>query len=112
MALGTATRTAAKSVNSSKPLYADYLEFDGDDAYVAGGTIAFDTYVRNVTGIDDNRTVIGVIPLDCGGYEPRYIQADGGTLIVYEQSADGNPADEIGAGDQSGIAIKLLVLSI
>lgn len=111
MALGTPARTASKSSNSAKPCYFDYLTFVGDSTYTTPGTIGFDAFVKACVGILDGREVIGIIPQSCSGYSLAYTAANGGTLRMYEEGADGGPADEVANGDYSAITFVVLVIS-
>jgi hypothetical protein len=108
MPLGTIT-VSDKSRDSARVLYADLISLVGDDTYTAGGTTGFDATFK--TAVGDNREVIGVMSLDCAGYEMKYLEANGGTLKMYEEGADGSAADEVGNGDYSSVALNLLVLS-
>jgi hypothetical protein len=108
MALGTITRVAAKSGDSSKPVFYDRISFAGDDAYPTGGTTGFDTAIQTLLG--DAREVVAVIPEDCGPYMPAYLPDDSGTLKVYEGASGANA--EVGdTTNLSGTTFNLMVLS-
>lgn len=109
MSLGTMTRDTDRSNDGGEPIFFDHLVFDADDDYSAGGTTGFDALVKAKLG--DNRQVIAVIPQECAGYDVRYSTANGGTLKMYEEGADGGAADEVTAGDKSGTSIRVLVIS-
>lgn len=92
MAIGTITAAAQHGGKPDSPLYVDRLSFTGDASYPTGGTLAFEDSVQAVVG--DAREILAVIAEDCGGYVPVYDRgAD--ALKVYEEGADGGPADEV-----------------
>lgn len=113
MALGTITRTAAQSASSDKPVYFDRIAFAGDGAYPTGGTTGFDALVKAKVG--DNRDVLAVIPMDCGGYVPVYAPATTGNLKVYygdnNNASDGPLIEVPNATDLSAVTFNLMVLS-
>lgn len=109
MALGTVVKNAAKSANNSQAVFYDFLTIPGDAAYLAGGTTGFDATVAAAVG--DDREVIGVIQQDCAGYVITYLPANGGTLKMYEEGADGGAADEVANGNYSAVSLTMLVVS-
>jgi hypothetical protein len=110
MALGTMTRTAGKSADTSKPVFFDRVAFLGDTSYPEGGTTGFDALITALLG--DSREVIGIIPEDCGGYMPVYLPADDGTLKVYRTDQIDDPQEEVpDTTALDGITFNLLVIS-
>lgn len=81
MAIGTITKNTDSVASEAGPVFVDSISFLGDSSYPTGGTAAFDTALRAIT--KDQRDIIGVIPLDCGGYLPAYDRATS-KLKVYE----------------------------
>lgn len=110
MALGTITVPASlDNPGGPTPVQVDNISFLGDDGYATGGTAAFQASFRAVT--KNNREVLAVIGQDCGGYVPVYDKAND-KLKVYEEGADGGPADEVAnAADLSSVTFNVTVLS-
>ena len=108
MSLGTLTRVAAKSGDSSKPIFYDRVSFAGDSAYPTGGTTGFDALITALLG--DSREVVGIIPEDCGAYMPAYLPDDDGTLKVFEGTSGAN-AEVTDTTNLSGTTFNILVLS-
>ena len=108
MALGTLTRVAAKSGDSSKPVFYDRVSFVGDTSYPTGGTTGFDALITALLG--DAREVVAIIPEDCGAYLPVYLPDNGGTFKVYEGTAGAN-AEVANTTALDGVTFNLLVLS-
>lgn len=105
--------TGVKGVGAqpSAPLFVDFITFTGDSAYSSGGTAAFTAFVRAFFG--DNRTVVGVISQDCGGYFPVYVPTTD-KLKVFEaaaQNASQVPGAEYNGSDLSAVTFNMLVLS-
>lgn len=75
---------------ASEPLYATRIAFDGDSAYPAGGTPDFQQFFRTLTG--QTRTVVGVMPQDCGIYVPTYVPGTPDKLKVYLRSTGAEAA--------------------
>ncbi len=109
MALGTLTQTAVTRTPLTG-LHALELSFAGDGAYPAGGTAAFQAYVRAKTL--DSCEVLAVIPIGfCGGYVPVYDKANDKLMMLESDNggADG-PLQESTTANLSGVTLKLLVL--
>ncbi len=104
MALGTPTVLELSAGDG--PLRTDLISFAGDGAYVAGGTAAFQLYVRNALKAltKANVEVLAVIPQDCGGKTPCYDKA-ADKLKVYDGTT------EQANGSLSATTFHVLVLS-
>ena len=128
MALGTSTAEPATGSILNKvcgdDVFIDCFQFEGDDAYVAGGTADFTQYVRDELdncvpeavrmGSHGNRKILGVITLsaDDGGAPataaPQYrvvFDKENDKLIVVDGAA------EAAAGDLSAVRFNILVIS-
>jgi hypothetical protein len=68
MALGTLT--LVKQAAGQGPIFYDRVSCTGDAAYPTGGTAAFETTYRAKVG--SSRTIIDIIPGDCGLFVPSY----------------------------------------
>ena len=109
MAIGTISLPTISAPGNATPIFLDLLTFVGDDAYATGGTAAFEDSVQAAVGY--TREVIAVIGQDCGGYVPVFDKAND-KLKVYEEGADGGPADEVAnAADLSSVTFNVLVIS-
>ena len=109
MSLGAITKDAGIGEGPSAPTFFDLLQFVGDDNYTTGGTVGSQALVQAAVG--DGREVLAVMAQDCGGFNVVYVKATD-ALKVFEEGADGSPADEVGNGsDQSAVTYNVLVLS-
>lgn len=91
------------------PVFADVISFLGDDAYPAGGSLAFQTALR--TAVGDQREILAVVGQDCGGYVVAYLPGTD-ALKVYEQTnVATSPLIETVTADLSGTTFNVLVLS-
>ncbi len=109
MALGTITFDDEQ--DSQGPTFITKLHFAGDAAYPANGTTGLLAALRAKYG--DNRTIIGIIPQDCGGYMPTYDVASDKLKVYFgdnNNAADG-PLIETTITDLHLITFNLLVLS-
>lgn len=110
MALGAMTRVAAKSGDSTRPIYYDRVAFTGEASYVTGGTTGFDALIKALLG--DDREVVAIVPEDCGGYAPVYLPDNGGTFKVFREAGAAGPMEEAPATTAlDGVTFNLLVLS-
>jgi hypothetical protein len=115
MTIGTITKQAASGGVGDQPssmLFADQFSFTGDSSYPTGGTAGFEAAVRLIT--KDKRTVVAVLPIDCGGYLPQYDRTND-KLKVYQGDND-NAADApfievANTTNLSGVTFKVLVLA-
>jgi hypothetical protein len=103
MALGTIT--IVKQAAAHGPLFHDRISFAGDGAYPTGGTAAFETTFRSKIG--SSRTIVAIIPDDCGVYLPSYDIAN--KKLKVKGIADG--AEVSNATDLSGTTFNLTVIS-
>jgi hypothetical protein len=94
------------------------MSFDGDDAYVAGGTADFTEVVKdaieaaavaasdsNIRGGQPNLEVVEVISADCGIYLAKYDQTNDKLKAVV-----GSTGVENATGDISGVTFNVTVL--
>lgn len=107
MSFGTVT--VIKRAEGDGPLRADVLSFLGDDGYPAGGTAAFEAFIRTAVG-RGALEIVGVLAGETGGHMPVYDFAND-KLKVYESAATGNPLVEV-SGDQSAFNYELTILSV
>jgi len=114
MALTTATVDADHSGGHAPnaPVRLDHFAITGDAAYAAGGSAAFEAFVRSELG--QKVTVIGVIPGECSGYVPVYDKAND-KLKIYQALYGGGPAAplvEDATANQSGRTYNMIVVSV
>lgn len=110
MAIGTITVGTGAGKASSAPTFFDPISFAGDGAYGAGGTADFEGSFQ--TKIGCARTIVAIIPGDCGGYVPVYDRAND-KLLVYEGNYDAGdgPLQETATADLSATTFNLVVVS-
>jgi hypothetical protein len=70
-ALGTITFD--DETDGQGPLFVTRVHFSGVASYAVGGSTGLQAALRAHFG--DQRTIIGIIPQDCGGYLPYYTPA-------------------------------------
>jgi hypothetical protein len=103
------TGTGLPGAAHSEPLFVDWLQFDGDDDYPAGGTPAFEVFYRAL--IEQSRTIACVIGQDCGGYVVTY-DRENDKLKVWEQTdVATSPLIETVTSDLSGTTFNVVVIS-
>jgi len=110
MAIGAMTLGTGAGGSPSAPVFFDPVSFAGDGAYGAGGTADFEGSFQAEIGCA--RTIVAIIPGDCGGYVPVYDRAND-KLLVYEGAytgADG-PLIETVTANLSGTTFNLVVVS-
>jgi hypothetical protein len=104
MALGALTGVALR--NTSKPKFVDNISFAGDTSYPTGGS-AFDALFEAL--VKQNRTVLAIVPNDCGGYHPVY---SAGLLKVYRTGAINAVAEQVpNATNLSAVTFNITVIS-
>ena len=108
MPLGTATINKQAGKAPSTPTFMDDITLAGDDAYPAGGSTAFQTYFRNVSGIKEGRTVVGVVDISANATHYAVYDAAGDRLRFFVRATG---AEVAGGTDLSGTNFRLLVLS-
>lgn len=113
MAIGTMTAAPAVTASgNATPIFLDTVSFAGDSSYPTGGTASFEDAYQTLKKSD--REIIGVVPLDCGGYVPAYDKAND-KLKVYRALYGGGaagPLVEVTNGvDLSGTTFQLLIIS-
>jgi len=107
MSISTLTESTvanADDVAALGPVYFDLVSFHGDTSYPTGGTPGFQALVRSTLG--DNRSVVAVVPQDCGGYTPAY-DAVNDKLKVWAA----NNTEVANTTDLSGVTFFVLVIS-
>ena len=109
MAIGAITLATVAAVGNATPIFLDPISFLGDTSYPTGGTAAFqDTFQAKVGSA---REILAVLGQDCGGYVPVYDKTND-KLKVYEEGADGGPADEVTATTAlNAVTFNVLVIS-
>lgn len=107
MSLSAITKITTSEQGSTGPLFAQPVTMAGDAAYATGGSAGFQTAVRTLFG--DQRTIVCVTPVDCGGYTPAF-DVSTGKLKVYRNGAINTPMAEVpNATDLSGSTFKMMV---
>jgi hypothetical protein len=109
MALGAAT--VVKRSQADGPVRHDVLSFAGDGAYSAGGTAAFEAYVRLALGVG-RVDILGIVPQSCEGYTLTYEQGADKLKVWYgnTDAADG-PNIEDATANQSARTYVVMVIS-
>jgi hypothetical protein len=112
MAIGTVTLTEGVAVGGapSAPVFMTQISFAGEASYPTGGMLGLQTAVRLAT--KDNRTVKGIVGMDCGGYVPVWIPATGAVMLYYGNfdASDGPLIEVPNATDIHTTTLNLLVL--
>ena len=70
MSIGTLTKSAQSAVGTAGPFFFYLIAVVGAASYTSGGDDIL-TPLRAAT--KDDLQVIGIVPLDCGGYVPAYV---------------------------------------
>lgn len=86
------------------PVFFNLVNFHGDNAYPTNGTPGFRALIQALFG--DGRTVLAVVPQDCGGYTAAY-DSVADKLKVWAA----NNTEVANATDLSGVTFNLLVIS-
>ncbi len=109
MALGTMTRQAFAG-GQADPVYFDLLSFAGDGAYPTGGTTGIEALVKALVG--NTRTILAILPQNCGGYVPVYDEAND-KLMVYGTGSGDKAAltEQDNNANLSGTTFKVIVIS-
>lgn len=111
MAIAAAAITVADQggQKQSVPLYADRISFAGEASYPTGGMLIGDGLTEK---LKSGRTILGIIPGDCGGYIPVYMPATG-AIKLYESDVDSDqPLKEVDAATNlAGVTFNMTVLS-
>lgn len=113
MAIGAITKQASGGGEvghaASAPLFTEEFSFAGDGAYPTGGTAGFEASIRGIT--KDNREIVAVLTLDCGGYTVSWDRANS-KLKVYRTGAVNTPQEEVpNATNLSGTTFRVLVIA-
>ena len=111
MAITTVTRTSGDSTLGEK-VFLDRVSFAGDGAYPTGGTLTLQSKLRELTR--DQRTILAVVSLGCGGYVPEWNPAVDGLKVLYgdnNNASDGPLIEVPNATDLSAVTFNLLVIS-
>jgi hypothetical protein len=108
MALGAATINKQAGKQPNAPIFIDDLSFAGEASYPAGGSTGFQAYVRAITGIREQRTILAVI--DIGNLATDYVLYDAANdkLMNFVRTTG---VEVAGAVNQSGKTFRVLVLS-
>lgn len=112
MAIGTITLGTSAGGAPSAPTFFDPISFAGDGAYPTGGTASFEAaYQAKVLSA---RTIVTVIPGDCGGYVPVYDRTNDKLKVYYadnNNASDGPLIEVPNATDLSAVTFRLTVVS-
>ena len=95
----------------SVPQFADAISFLGEASYPAGGMLIGDGFAKK---LKSGRTVLGIIPGDCGGYVPVWIPATKAVKVYWadnDAGADGPLVEVLATTVLSGVTFNLVVLS-
>jgi hypothetical protein len=108
---GTIAKGSGFSPGDPQPpaTFHDVVNFAGDGAYPTGGSVGLLAKMQALYG--DTRKPFAVVPLDCGGYVPAYIEATD-KLKVYKSAGSAIALAEVANNaDLSATTFNLLVLS-
>mgnify|MGYP000862448838 CR=1 FL=1 len=111
MALGTPTLDESAGRNGA-PVFVDLVSLLGDTSYPTGGSTGLEAALEALVGA--GRKILGVIPLECGGYLPQWDLANGKLKMFYgdnNNASDGPLIEVPNATALNGVTMKLLVLS-
>jgi hypothetical protein len=86
------------------PIFMDRIEFDGDDAYVAGGTADFEAAYQALVGA--NRTIVAVLDANIGNEVLQYDHANDKLMVRLLSTGA-----EVGNGDLSGTKYHCTIVS-
>lgn len=118
MALPTAASTMLKAragQNANMQVRAVRLQFAGDGAYAAGGSLLVTAWVEAIlkaAGYPADITILDIISGDCAGYKLRYLHATD-ALKVYQQTDTATAPDvEDTTSNQSGRTYNMTVLFV
>lgn len=115
MAIGSLTFATGDSKGvggvPSAPIFVDQVSFAGEVSYPTGGMLGLQTLLR--AEFKDERTVLGFVANDCGGYVAQFVPSTGAVKVYYGNfdAADGPLIEVPNATDLSAVTFRLLVIS-
>ncbi len=109
MALGTVTVGTNVNIPLDHCLLVP-VSFAGDGAYPTGGTLLFSA-TTGIAAALHGRSIVGIIPQDCGGYLVTYLPATDALKVYWNQSADDVPAEEVdGTPSLASVTFHLILI--